>query len=438
MDLDDAKAIISAVEDALRAGGKPPDAPTSSHERKAVAMAADALGKHRTTIARDLTQIRAKFGLEPDWALYAEPKVEEEPIQVEPDHKEIVRLRDENAKLRRQLLEGHRSELDNEAIREILGGFSAHEADPPKWTVDVQSSGGATMQVPMTIWSDWHVGEVVSLEETSGVNEYNKAIFQDRVRRLVSRTIDLLKNHGPGNYPGIIVNLIGDLVSGGLHPELAKTDEEESIPSVLTTVDVLIWAFEQLISEFGQVFVPCASGNHGRSTPKPEYKRYVFKNFDWLICQLVARHFMHRPEIVFSIPSSNEVNYRVFGKRYLAMHGDMMGVRGGDGIIGSIGPISRGAMKVGKQHAVIGSDFDTLVIGHFHQALWLPGVIVNNTLKGFDEYCKNSLRAPPSTPSQSLWLEHPKWGRTAMREVFVEDPATEAGADWVSVFRKVA
>jgi hypothetical protein len=224
------------------------------------------------------------------------------------------------------------------------------------------------------------------------------------------------------------------MVSGGIHPELAKTDEEEILPTVLSVVDVLIWAFESLIGEFGNVFVPCAAGNHGRQTHKPEFKRYVFKNYDWFISQLIARHFRGRKEIVFSIPAENEVHYRVFSKRYLAMHGDMLGVRGGDGIIGSIGPIMRGAMKVGKQQSVIGRDFDTLLIGHFHQSLWLPGIIVNNTLKGWDEYAKNSLRAPPSTPSQSLWLEHPRWGRTAMREVLLEDPASDGSPDWVSVF----
>lgn len=44
------------------------------------------------------------------------------------------------------------------------------------------------------------------------------------------------------------------------------------------------------------------------------------------------------------------------------------------------------------------------------------------------------LRAVPSTPSQALWLEHPKWGRTMHREVFLEDPVGEINAPWVSVF----
>jgi hypothetical protein len=47
-----------------------------------------------------------------------------------------------------------------------------------------------------------------------------------------------------GNYAGIVVNLTGDFVSGGLHPELAKTDEEESIPAALRAGSDRRWAHE--------------------------------------------------------------------------------------------------------------------------------------------------------------------------------------------------
>lgn len=350
-----------------------------------------------------------------------------------PEMRKLVALQDENARLKKQLNEAHRSALDDDAIHEILGGVVAQPANPPDWTVKIKK-GKPAQEVPVTIWSDWHVGEVVSLSETNGVNEFDTEILERRVRRLVTRTIDLLRNHGPGDYPGIVVNLLGDMVSGGLHPELAKTDDEEVIPAALRCRDLLVWSLDQLIAEFGQVYVPCTAGNHGRQTQKPEFKRYVYKSFDWLIYQLLARHFEGDDRIVFDIPDSNEVHYRVFGRRYLAMHGDMMGVKGGDGIIGSLGPIVRGELKVGRQSSVVGRDYDTLLIGHWHQTLFLPRVIVNNTLKGFDEYAKNALRAAPSVPSQSLWLEHPKWGKTMQREVFLEDPVEVENAPWVAVF----
>ncbi len=235
----------------------------------------------------------------------------------------------------------------------------------------------------------------------------------------------------------LVVNLLGDFVSGGLHPELAKTDAEEVLPTVLRCVDLLVWGLRQIADAFGQVYVPCASGNHGRATQKPEFKRYIYKNFDWLIYQLVARAFEGDRRLVFDIPDTNEVHYRVFGQRYLAMHGDMLGVKGGDGIIGSLGPIARGETKVGKQASALGLDYDVLVIGHWHQMIWLPRVIVSGTLKGWDEYARSALRAPPSPPCQPLWFVHPRRGITSRWEIRVDEPGDGAGEEWVS-FRRAA
>lgn len=388
-----------------------------------ISRAAQSLGVGRTLIQSRVWRLLGK-----------ENKQDAVSDKATADDRLLTALRTENTALKRKLKEAQLNSLDDDSIKEILGGIVAAPASPPAWLIDARSRSGASPEVPITIWSDWHCGENVSLSETNNVNEYSKEIFLVRAKRLVERTIDLCVNHGPGNYPGIVVNILGDMVSGGLHPELQKTDDEEVIPAVLTCRDTLITCLEAMIEAFGSVYCPCTSGNHGRATHKPEFKRYVYKNFDWLIYQLLARHFKGRKEIIFDIPDSNEVYYRVFSTRYLAMHGDMMGAKGGDGIIGSIGPITRGEMKVGRQQSVIGRDYDILLCGHWHQTLWLPRVIVNNTLKGFDEYAQKALRAPPSVPSQSLWFEHPRYGKTMHREVYVEEPEREAAAQWVSIF----
>jgi len=354
------------------------------------------------------------------------------------DQRRMVGLEDEVKRLRRQLREQQREDLDTEAVRILLGRVAAAPVSPPRWTLQPgKGRGRGTPEVPVTVWSDWHMGEVVSFAETGGKNVYNPEIAAQRVRSLVAATISLARNHGPGDYPGIVVNLLGDFVSGGLHPELAKTDAEEVLPTVLRCVELLAWALRQIADAFGQVYVPCASGNHGRATQKPEFKRYIYKNFDWLIYQLLAREFAGDARLVFDIPDTNEVHYRVFGQRYLAMHGDMLGVKGGDGIIGSLGPIARGETKVGKQASALGLDYDVLVIGHWHQMLWLPRVIVAGTLKGWDEYARSALRAPPAPACQPLWFVHPRRGITSRWEIGVEEPRAGTGEEWVS-FRRAA
>jgi hypothetical protein len=95
-------------------------------------------------------------------------------------------------------------------------------------------------------------------------------------------------------------------------------------------------------------------------------------------------------------------------------------VKGGDGIIGSIGPIMRGSIKVRDQRNPDRPQIDTILMGHWHQMLWLPALIVNNCLKGYDEFARLAVRAPYSRPSQALFFVHPQHGITARWEVFLE------------------
>lgn len=440
----EAHVAVNAIEAAVAAGALYPLS-RGQDGCSALVEAAKALDLAATTVRNRLEQAFRLYGLAPNGIAPPERHVGRgnghKGKAAEPDNalqRKLTGLQDEVTSLRRQVRAQQREDLDTEAVRSLLGRLAAAQSSPPRWMLapgDKRTHG--TPEVPVTVWSDWHMGEVVSAAETAGKNAYDPETAEARVRRLVAATISLARKHGPGDYPGIVVNLLGDFVSGGLHPELAKTDAEEVLPTVLRCVDLLIWGLRQIAEAFGQVYVPCASGNHGRATQKPEFKRYIFKNFDWLIYQLVARAFEGDRRLHFDIPDTNEVHYRVFGQRYLAMHGDMLGVKGGDGIIGSLGPIARGETKVGKQASALGLDYDVLVIGHWHQMIWLPRVIVSGTLKGWDEYARSALRAPPSPPCQPLWFVHPRRGITSRWEIRVDEPEKGAGDEWVS-FRRAA
>jgi hypothetical protein len=347
--------------------------------------------------------------------------------------RKFMLLQDENRELRTLVRAAHRSSQTDEIIRELIGSFGETPRDLPDWIARAprRERGKPIIEVPVTIWSDWHLGEVVEKAEVNGFNEFNMAIAEERVERLIDGVIKLCRDNHTGHYPGIVVNMLGDFVSGGIHPELKATDEEEVIPASLKAADWIIAGLTRIADEFKRVYVPCSTGNHGRTTVKPEFKRYYRKNFDWLIMQVVARHFVNDKRIQFDIRPSNDVHYRVFNERYLACHGDMLGVRGGDGIIGSIGPIVRGEVKQAGQSSALGFGFDKLIIGHWHQRIWLPRAIVNNALKGFDEYAHKSLGAKPDRPTQALWFVHPSHGMTAHWDIYL-DVKPEPAKEWIS------
>ena len=433
-----AEMTVSVVEELLKKGWKKSDAMTEACKIHGISRAA------LYSRLSPCNPVAVTHGLRVDWSLEktnlskpidlqaipeAESKVPDEAENK--DARRWIALEDENRNLKRQIREMHRQELDREAICEILGLIKESDKTPPAWILEpAKKREKQTPHLPMTIWSDWHCGEVVSRSETNGMNEYGVEIFEERVRRLVSKTIELSMDFGPGNYPGIVINLLGDFCSGALHPELLKTDAEEVIASTLRVFRVLKWALGEMLNAFGKVYCPCVSGNHGRNTSKPEFKRTVYSNFDWMIAKLLEEHFSDNPNIAFLIDDSNEAYYAAFGLKFLAVHGDMLGVKGGDGLIGLLGPISRGEFKVGRQATVSGRPYDVLLMGHWHTPLWLPRVIVAGTLKGWDEYAKNALRAAPSPPSQPLWFVAPKWGIVSRMEVYVADPVIEERFDW--------
>jgi hypothetical protein len=320
---------------------------------------------------------------------------------------------------------------DARTIRENIYKIAAYDPDPPEWTVREGRAGARG--VPVTVWSDWHYGEVVRMP---GINSYDKATAKRRIKRLAETTVDLAFNHmgrAKISYPGIVVCLGGDMLGGDIHEELAKTNDRTTQQSIEDLIDLISAGLETMATAFGKVFVPCVVGNHGRSTKKMQMKERVFTSHEWNVYCGVARHFRRSKHVQFAIPETADCPFNVYGSHYLLTHGDSLGVKGGDGLIGALGPIARGALKIGRSEAALGREVGTLVIGHWHQLLWLPNVIVNNSLKGFDEYAHLSLRAPYSRPSQALWFEHPEHGITARWEVFLEGRLKATSSQpWVS------
>lgn len=319
----------------------------------------------------------------------------------------------------------------------LISGLHDLVPDPPKWLIEKRDP--KLPGVPMTFWSDWHGGEIINKAQTGGANEFTHAIMKERVYRLVSVLLDLSKHHMVNpDYPGIVVCLGGDMISGFIHDELRETNEGPIQTSLLLVEELLIWALDILVAEFGRVFVSCVVGNHGRGTIKRRAKNAIEENFDWLIYKHLQRHYQGDDRIQFQIPSDTDAYFSVLGHRFLLTHGDHLGVRGGDGIIGALGPIARGAIKVGRSEAQIGRDFDTLLMGHWHT--YIPrgdatSALVNGCLCGYNEYARLELRVPYSRPSQSLWFVHGQHGYTATWPIYLDKlrkSDIDFGREWVS------
>ncbi len=317
--------------------------------------------------------------------------------------------------------------LDHKTVREVIFGLSESKPDVPTWVIDPPKAKHSP-GVPTLFASDWHWGEVVDPEQINGVNKYNLRIAHSRAKRMVERTIDLLKNHMVNpNYPGIVFPLGGDMVSGDIHDELRESNELPTIPTVLNLLEVLCACVKSLADALGSVHVPCVTGNHGRNTLKTRAKGRVHTSYDWLLYCLLEREFKDDKRVTFQVSSGPDCSYSIYGHRYLLTHGDQF--RGGDGMVGALGPILRGDHKKRSRNGQIGLEFDTMLLGHWHQYCHLGRVIVNGSLKGYDEYA-NSGNFGFEVPKQALFITHPRHGITFALPVVLED-APIRGKKWI-------
>lgn len=340
-------------------------------------------------------------------------------------------LRTQIRRLEAELAVAGRVSADVNEIKRVLGTLSLEvdKITPPEWIITPQSSKADG--VPTLMLSDWHGGEVVVPSQINYVNEYNVSIMRQRAVTLIDSAVHLLQIIDPKmRYPGIVLPLGGDMVSGNIHEELTATNEIQSMPAVLELYEILASIISRVADIFGRVFVPCVGGNHGRNTKKTWHKDRNHTSFDWLIYQFLARHFAGDKRVTFYIPQSTGAYYKIYNHRYWLVHGD--GFKGGDGMIGCLGPIIRGDHKLRSRNAQIDQPYDTMILGHFHQYLHHGRVIVNGSLKGYDEYAFDE-GFGFEQPQQALWLTHPKYGITYRMPVYVDRKRAPAKAEWVSV-----
>lgn len=348
--------------------------------------------------------------------------------------KDVLRKHDpttiiENLKLELKVAQSEAATA--EALRELIGSAKllVDSLHPPAWTVAPKAA--KSPGVPKLMLSDLHWGENVRPAQIGGVNAFNMKIAQRRLRTVVDSTIRVCKILDPEmRYPGIVVPLGGDMVSGNIHEELAATNDVNTMPTVLDLYGHLISSISLLADTFGNVFLPCVSGNHDRDTKKIWSKDRNHTSFGWLLYQFLAKRFENDQRIRFYIPDGSDALYRVYNTRYLLTHGDQF--RGGDGIIGPLGPITRGEQKKNTRNAAVGQDYDVMEFGHFHQRLLSARLRGNGSLKGYDEYAHaNNFRIEPA--SQNFWITHPDYGITWDLPIYGDVKSKTIKSPWYSM-----
>lgn len=331
--------------------------------------------------------------------------------------------RRENRELRLEL------EATSAALKELqdlVGFYNAARHEPiivPTWRARRPSDDNVgTVMAQMT---DWHLGEVVEPDEVLFLNAYNERIAYQRAALWFEKAVSLPREYVNGlKIEGIEILATGDLFTGEIHAELKESNYERILETVLNAQEPLLAGFEFLDREYaGHVVVDCVVGNHGRQAKKSVFKGRVYDNFEWLFWSILRDRLKDRgSNVVINVSTSMDMNVEVYGRNHLLTHGDQF--QGGTGISGAFAPLSLGAHRKNKRQSAAGMPMETMVIGHLHQLINIPGVKMGGTLKGMDEFAFG-INVPPAPAAQAMWITAPELAEVLWMPIYVQDREAE-------------
>lgn len=292
---------------------------------------------------------------------------------------------------------------------------------PPKWLV--KPSAGKNTGVPSLFVSDIHYDEVVIANQINGANAYGREIANRRLKTLFTKTVDLLIHHmAKPNYDYFILDLGGDLLSGNIHEELRETNEAPVSRSMMAMLDQLVAGIDTLLPHFPRIVVNAVCGNHGRWDRKPRMKNRVYENYEWIVYQFLAKYYADNKDIVFNIADGADLIYTTYNTVTCMTHGDQF--KGGSGIAGSLSPLMLGDARKRKRAIALNQPFDLLKMGHWHTLWHAKGIMVNGSVKGYDEYASQN-NFDYEVPQQWMYIIHPVWGITARWPIMLEKPGVK-------------
>ncbi len=314
-----------------------------------------------------------------------------------------------------------------EELRQLVGFYNSARTEPiavPQWRV-APATGKGHVGTIMAQMTDWHLGEVVKPDEVLYLNAFDERIAALRIQSWFDKVVSLPRAYVTGvHLEGVLIPATGDLFTGEIHDELTINNYERVLQTVLNAQEPILAGFEMLDREYdGHVEVAAVVGNHGRMAHKSVFKGRVYDNFEWLFWSVIRDRLKDRgSNIVVNVSTSMDMNVPVYGRNHLLTHGDQF--KGGTGISGAFAPLSLGSHRKGKRQSAAGMPMETMVIGHLHQLINIPGVIMGGTLKGMDEFAFG-INVPPADAAQAMWVTTPERAQTIWMPVYVQDRKAE-------------
>jgi len=320
-----------------------------------------------------------------------------------------------------QLKRKYRDSLaHNDSLSDQLEVLSGLQGAPVVQKFERRPRGktkGVSVIAPAT---DWHAEEGVSLEGTGGKNFFNLAEAERRIKQFYAKVVKIIDwQSGLAPVTELWHPLLGDLLSGYIHDELAESNELSPTEACVFLQEMITSGIEFLLKETKlPIYIPTCVGNHGRTTQKMRIKTSYKNSYEWLLYSTLARYYNDNPRVHFKVGKAYHNVCEIQGRKIRFHHGD--GIRYQGGVGGISIPVNKAIAQWDK---IEQADLD--VFGHYHTYLWNYNKWVScGSLMGYNEY-SISIKADWQHPTQTLIVLDHNFGVTMSIPIFL----TKAGGE---------
>ncbi len=216
--------------------------------------------------------------------------------------------------------------LDERNRTQVLDELLAANARVAGWTpkrFNVSRKKKYPVEQANIVYSDWHTGEKLTLEESGGLAEYNLDIQRQRVERSVQAQAEIVGIQQDGGVPinHCNVHLLGDVVTQekiykGQHAYIEAYTADQLVYAKNLLAETLL----NMLSIYHTIDCYCVPGNHGRMGEKGEGP--TWNNFDYLLYHWTRDLLQKYPQIRWCIPRSWFYTTVILGWRFCGSHGD--------------------------------------------------------------------------------------------------------------------
>jgi hypothetical protein len=333
---------------------------------------------------------------------------DERVLELEAD---VAHLTEERNLARRQAKAGAKYQGLFKACVEVVG--EAIVPLEPVPTIKRPKISGKVIEEDLVFHlSDGHHDQVITEEETGGLEEYNFPISCARAEYLIDTMIEYTQCHLANHrFKNLWVLANGDHTGGEIHKHEQRSYFKNQFKNSLAIGQLHARMFRDLAPFFENVNVIYTPGNHGRRTMKKDYYG-AHENWDYLVAQVARMSCGDMPNVNFLIPNAFSVNIDINGIGFNVSHGD--DIRGQMGIP-FYGMVRRQSKLMGLTNVMGGTRIRYFCMGHHHVSASLADldgeIIVNGAWPGTDQFAYNAF-AGYREPSQLIHGVHPRYGVT--------------------------